>query len=88
MRLRNLTRQGGCCSQRWRRQTNTQDTQNAIYSCACACANTGLPTLPPLSLQGYYWIQFGCLAVCCAMMEMQKLGTKAGVYTHPPLSST
>jgi hypothetical protein len=29
--------------------------------------------------QGYYWIQFGCLAVCCAMLEMQKMGTKERV---------
>lgn len=29
--------------------------------------------------QGYYWIQFGCLAICCAMLEMQKLGTKERV---------
>ena len=29
--------------------------------------------------QGYYWIQFGCLAICCAMLEMQKMGTKERV---------
>jgi len=30
-------------------------------------------------MEGYYWIQFGCLAICCAMMEMQKLGQKERV---------
>ena len=40
-------------------------------------------SIPPRSRlyaqQVYYWIQFGCLAVCCAMLEMQKMGTKERV---------
>jgi len=33
----------------------------------------------PSSPQGYYWIQFGLIAVVCAMLEMQKMGTREKV---------
>ena len=34
---------------------------------------------PGSSWQGYYWIQFGLIAIACAMLEMQKMGQKERV---------
>ena len=33
----------------------------------------------PSPPQAYYWVQFGLIAIACAMLEMQKMGTKERV---------
>ena len=33
----------------------------------------------PSRPQAYYWVQFGLIAIGCAMLEMQKMGTKERV---------